>query len=81
MGATDLGKIAVIGSGSVGLFYGSKLAAQGADVRFLMRSGFDEADRRGIFIHSGEGGDVWLRRPTIFRNFVKLARVILSLWH
>ncbi|HEY5953161.1 MAG TPA: 2-dehydropantoate 2-reductase N-terminal domain-containing protein, partial [Terrimicrobiaceae bacterium] len=68
MAATDLGKIAVIGSGSVGLFYGGKLAAQGADVRFLMRSGFDEASRRGIAIHSVEGGDVWLRRPAIFRN-------------
>lgn len=68
MGATDVGSIAVIGSGSVGLYYGGKLAAQGADVRFLMRSGFDEASRRGISIHSAKGEDVLLRHPTVFRN-------------
>jgi 2-dehydropantoate 2-reductase len=63
-----VGKVAVIGSGSVGLYYGGKLAARGADVRFLMRSGFDEASQRGILIHSVEGEFVHLRQPAIFRH-------------
>jgi 2-dehydropantoate 2-reductase len=43
-------KIAIVGSGSIGLFYGACLAAH--DVRFLMRSGFRLARESGIRIHS-----------------------------
>lgn len=45
-------KIAIVGSGSIGLFYGSKLASAGCRVNFLMRSGFEAALRSGIRIHS-----------------------------
>lgn len=45
-------KIAIVGSGSIGLFYGSKLASAGCRVNFLMRSGFEAAVRNGIRIHS-----------------------------
>lgn len=72
MGVTEVGRIAVIGSGSVGLYYGGKLAAQGFDVCFLMRSGYDEASRRGIWIHSVESQEVCLRDPAIFRNVREL---------
>jgi 2-dehydropantoate 2-reductase len=68
MTSTDVGKVAVIGSGAVGLYYGGKLAARGTDVHFLMRSGFDEARRNGISIHSVEARDVHLPHPSIFRN-------------
>jgi 2-dehydropantoate 2-reductase len=68
MGSIDAGKIAVLGSGSVGLYYGGKLAAGGANVCFLMRSGFDEATQRGISIHSVEGPNVTLSHPQIFRE-------------
>lgn len=47
-------KIAVVGSGSIGLFYGAALAARGGDVHFLMRSGFEAALAGGIRIHSAE---------------------------
>ncbi|HEU0006641.1 MAG TPA: 2-dehydropantoate 2-reductase [Terriglobia bacterium] len=66
MGATDLGKIAIVGSGSVGLFYGGRLAASGADVHFLMRSGFDEARERGIRVYSPELGDIRIEHPKTF---------------
>ncbi len=66
MGATDLGKIAIVGSGSVGLFYGGRLAASGADVHFLMRSGFDEARERGIRVYSPELGDIRIEHPKAF---------------
>ncbi|HEY8903094.1 MAG TPA: 2-dehydropantoate 2-reductase [Chthoniobacterales bacterium] len=48
-------KIAVLGSGSIGLYYGAKLAAAGEDVHFLLRSGYDEAAKDGIHIFSPEG--------------------------
>jgi 2-dehydropantoate 2-reductase len=48
-------KIAVIGSGSIGLYYGAKLAAAGAEVHFLLRSGHDEATRDGIRVFSPDG--------------------------
>lgn len=60
--------IAVVGSGSIGLYYGGKLAADGHDVRFLLRSGYDEAQRDGIRIHSPSGGDVHLAQPQVFRT-------------
>ncbi|HET9523873.1 MAG TPA: 2-dehydropantoate 2-reductase [Terrimicrobiaceae bacterium] len=68
MRATQLGKIAVVGSGSIGLFYGARLAASGGDVHFLMRSGFDEARQRGICVYSADVGDIRIERPKVFRE-------------
>ncbi len=48
-------KIAIVGAGSIGLFYGSKLASAGCDVHFLMRSGFEAASESGVRIHSPTG--------------------------
>jgi 2-dehydropantoate 2-reductase len=69
-----VGKVAVIGSGSVGLYYGGKLAANGVDVHFLLRSGFDEASQRGISIFSVNSEDVHLDRPKIFRDVGEIGR-------
>jgi 2-dehydropantoate 2-reductase len=66
MQATDLGRIAVVGSGAVGLFYGGRLAASGADVHFLMRSGFDEARAGGIRVYSPSLGDIRIEHPKVF---------------
>jgi 2-dehydropantoate 2-reductase len=41
-------KIAVVGTGAIGSFYGSKLAYGGCDVHFLVRSGVDEIRSFGI---------------------------------
>jgi ABC-type amino acid transport system permease subunit len=62
-------RIAIIGSGSVGLYYGGKLAADGHDVRFLLRSGHGEALSEGIRIYS-ETGDVELSRPQAVRRVI-----------
>jgi 2-dehydropantoate 2-reductase len=48
-------KIAVIGSGSVGCFYGAKLAQSGHDVRFLMRRDLEAVRRSGLTIKSCDG--------------------------
>lgn len=47
-------KIAVVGSGSVGTYYGAKLAHAGGDVHFLMRGDLSDVRRDGIFVR-GEG--------------------------
>ena len=46
-------KIAVIGSGAVGCFYGGMLAAAGAEVHFLMRSDLAAVRANGVTIHTG----------------------------
>src|SRR5438067_3786618 len=48
-------KIAVVGCGSVGSFYGAKLARDGHEVHFLLRSDYDHVRRHGVFIKSPQG--------------------------
>lgn len=62
-------KIAVLGAGSIGLYYGAKLAAAaGEDVHFLLRSGYDEARRNGIRVFSADEGDLHLRHAAAHRD-------------
>lgn len=48
-------KIAIVGCGALGSFYGAKLARDGRDVHFLLRSNYDVLRSRGVTIHSPEG--------------------------
>lgn len=48
-----LGKIAVVGSGAVGSYYGGMLAHMGHDVHFLMRADLEAARAHGLAIHTG----------------------------
>lgn len=48
-------KIAVVGSGSVGGFYGARLARCGHDVRFLMRRDLEAVRRDGLTVKSRDG--------------------------
>src|SRR5256885_10247242 len=48
-------KIAVVGCGAVGSFYGAKLARSGNEVHFLLRSDYDVVRRRGVQILSPQG--------------------------
>jgi len=43
-------RIAVVGTGAIGSFYGGKLAVGGRHVHFLVRGGFDQIKRSGIRI-------------------------------
>ena len=51
----------VVGAGAVGLLYGTRLAAAGHEVRWLVRSGVDDLRRHGIEVHSQ--GDVFRIAP------------------
>lgn len=48
-------KIALVGCGAVGSFYGGKLCHDGRDVHFLLRSDYEVVRRRGVTIHSPQG--------------------------
>ena len=48
-------KIAVVGCGAVGSFYGAKLASAGEEVHFLLRSDYDTVRRSGVQIRSPQG--------------------------
>jgi 2-dehydropantoate 2-reductase len=48
-------KIAVVGCGALGSFYGAKLCRVGQDVHFLLRSDFEVVRRKGVTIHSVDG--------------------------
>jgi len=48
-------KIAVVGCGAVGSYYGAKLARVGHEVHFLLRSDYDAVRQQGVRIQSPEG--------------------------
>ena len=56
-------KIAVVGSGAVGCYYGGMLAHAGCDVRFLMRADLAAVRERGLTIHT-QGKTVAVPRVT-----------------
>jgi 2-dehydropantoate 2-reductase len=48
-------KIAVVGCGAVGSFYGAKLACAGHEVHFLLRSDYEVVRRQGVYVRSFQG--------------------------
>ena len=56
-------KIAVVGSGAVGCYYGGMLAHAGCDVSFLMRADLAAVRERGLVIHT-QGRTVAVPRVT-----------------
>jgi 2-dehydropantoate 2-reductase len=48
-------KIAVVGCGAVGSYYGAKLATLNEEVHFLLRSDYEAVRRRGVLVRSPQG--------------------------
>jgi 2-dehydropantoate 2-reductase len=48
-------KVAVVGPGAVGSYYGAKLARDGHEVHFLLRSDYEQVRRNGVKVISPEG--------------------------
>ena len=48
-------KIAVVGCGAVGSYYGARLCRAGQEVHFLLRSDYDAVRQRGVTVRSIEG--------------------------
>ena len=73
MNPTEL-KIAVVGSGAVGCYYGGMLAQAGSDVRFLMRADLAAVRERGLTIHT-RGENVALPKVAAFGTTAEIGPV------
>jgi 2-dehydropantoate 2-reductase len=79
-------KIAVIGSGGIGGFYGGRLAHAGADVTFVARGKHLEAMRKqGLLIENAAQGNIHLPKVKVTDNpetigHVDLVLIAVKLW-
>lgn len=69
-------RIAVVGAGAVGLYYGARLALNGEDVSFLLRSDFEVVGDQGIQLESVHG-DCRLKPANAFRSAEEIGPVDL----
>ena len=60
-------RIAVVGAGAIGSYYGGKLAHFGRDVHFLMRSDYETVRKRGLRIRS-KGGNIHIPKVNAYRT-------------
>jgi 2-dehydropantoate 2-reductase len=60
-------KIAIVGSGAIGSYYGAKLAHAGRDVHFLMRGDLAEVRRDGLTVR-GEGENFTVARVNCYNS-------------
>jgi 2-dehydropantoate 2-reductase len=60
-------RIAVVGSGAIGIYYGSKLAAAGCDVHFLMRGDLAGVRRDGLHIR-GKDEDIHVAKINCYNS-------------
>ena len=60
---SSVGKVAIVGTGAVGGFYGGMLASAGADVRFLFRSTYDDVMRDGLSLVLHESNESFFVEP------------------
>ncbi|MFI3243295.1 MAG: 2-dehydropantoate 2-reductase [Akkermansia sp.] len=58
-------KIAILGAGALGCYYGAKLAQSGLDVSFIMRSGYEHTRDHGLLVKS-DRGDIHLNPCQVF---------------
>ena len=61
-----MSRVAVIGAGAVGCYYGARLAEAGHEVHFLLRSAYDAVAASGLHIDSVDG-NIDLEAPSIAR--------------
>lgn len=74
-----MSKVAVVGAGAVGTYYGARLAEQGHDVAFVLRSDYSAVAERGITVNSKDG-DIRLHSPRITKDPVELAQTFQPDW-
>ena len=74
MAGFEAKRIAVIGAGAVGSYYGARLAQAGHDVHFLMRRDYDAVRNGGLHVESVDG-DFVLDSPSIARSSKEIGPV------
>ena len=60
-------KIAILGAGALGCYYGARLAEAGHDVTFILRSAYEPVREKGLHV-SSVYGDIHLTSPQIART-------------
>jgi len=60
-------KIAILGAGALGCYYGARLAEAGHEVTFILRSAYGPVKANGLHVHSVYG-DVCLPQPRAVRT-------------
>ena len=55
MNPGTLGRVAIVGAGAVGAYYGARLAQAGEDVHFLLRRDLDAVRERGLVVRVTSG--------------------------
>jgi 2-dehydropantoate 2-reductase len=69
-----MSRVAVIGAGAVGCYYGARLAEAGHEVHFLMRRDYEAVRSGGLHIESVDG-DVELGAPSVARTSAEIGPV------
>jgi 2-dehydropantoate 2-reductase len=69
-----MSRVAVIGAGAVGAYYGARLAQAGHEVHFLLRRDYDAVAARGLDVRSKDG-DFRLDAPHIHRSSAEIGPV------
>lgn len=69
--------IAIIGSGAIGLYYGTRLGLGGADVRFLLRRDYVAVKARGSVLARIGEQQLELRTSSVYRDSAQLGAVDL----
>jgi 2-dehydropantoate 2-reductase len=64
-------RIAIVGSGAIGSYYGAKLAHAGSDVHFLMRGDLKDVRRDGLHIR-GPGEDIHVARVNCYGSTTEI---------
>ncbi|MEP4079281.1 2-dehydropantoate 2-reductase [Haloferula sp.] len=69
-------RVAVVGAGAVGLYYGARLVLNGEDVSFLLRSDYETVIDQGIRLESVHG-DAQIHPAKVFRTPEEIGTVDL----
>ncbi|PYK30007.1 MAG: 2-dehydropantoate 2-reductase [Verrucomicrobia bacterium] len=64
-------RIAVVGAGAIGTYYGAKLAHAGSDVHFLMRGDLSAVRRDGIFV-KGDGENFRVEKVNAYNSTTEI---------
>jgi 2-dehydropantoate 2-reductase len=71
---TSSSRIAIIGSGAIGGFYGLMLARAGFEVHFLLRSDYQAVTERGLLVRSAIHGNLRLEKINAYRSLDDMPR-------
>ena len=64
-------RIAIVGAGAIGLYYGGKLAQFGRDVHFLLRSDYAAVRKRGLRIRS-KSENICFAKVNVYRSTAEI---------